>query len=271
MRWPVLFLTLAAAPAQEPGEIIRKSVAQRNWERYRDYTYLRTSVVHTADGRGGRKRKEHETHEVLYLYGEPYARLVARDGQPLGAKDERKEQEKMDKLARKREKETPEQRQKRLAEFEREREKEWRFLQEIPEAYDFTLLGSELVDGTDAWVIGAEPRPGFRPRESRAGILKKFRGRLWIDKKDYQWVKLDAEVVDTVSWGLVLARLNKGTQMRFEQMRVNGEVWLPRRVSVDIHGRLALLKKLNADVEVTFENYRKFQTDSRVVAAGEAR
>jgi hypothetical protein len=39
-----------------------------------------------------------------------------------------------------------------------------------------------------------------------------------------QWVKLDAECIDNLSWGLFLARLHKGAHILVEQTRVNGEV-----------------------------------------------
>jgi hypothetical protein len=265
-----LLLTLAAVcfADEDPREIVRRSVAQRNWERARDYTYFRRTQVFERTG-GARKPKEDETHEILYLFGEPYERLVRKDGRPLSAKDEKKEQEKIDSLTAKRERESPAKRDARNARRQEDHEKDWRFLQEIPEAYDFRLAGVESVSGHPAWMIDATPRAGYRSKAARAGMLAKFQGRLWIDQSDYQWVKLDARIVDTVSIGLFLARLNKGTRLRMELTRVNDEVWLPRLVNIDIDARLALLKKLSADVELTFDNYRKFQAESRVVSTSE--
>ena len=44
-----------------------------------------------------------------------------------------------------------------------------------------------MLGGRDAWVIDAEPRPGFEPHMKEAKFLTKFRGRVWIDKNDCNW------------------------------------------------------------------------------------
>ena len=82
-------------------------------------------------------------------------------------------------------------------------------------------------------------------------------------------VKLDAEALDTVSFGLFLVRLNKGARFTLEHTRVNEEVWLPKRVQAAVDARLALVKKFRGQVDVTFSNYRKFQSDSRIVDTAE--
>ena len=52
-------------------------------------------------------------------------------------------------------------------------------------------------------------------------------------------------------------------------MRVNDELWVPKSVALKASARLVLLKKVNVEQEITFSDYRKFQTDSRVVSTGE--
>ena len=113
----------------------------------------------------------------------------------------------------------------------------------------------------------ATPRAGYRGKEH--GALSQMRGKLWIDKNDYRWVKAEAETLDTISFGLFIARLAPGSRLMFEQVRVNNEVWLPKRVAVSATARLGLIKKLNVEEETTWSNYRKFQTDSRVTSTAE--
>jgi hypothetical protein len=88
---------------------------------------------------------------------------------------------------------------------------------------------------------------------------------MWIDKAEYQWVRLEGETTDTISYGVFLARLNPGAKLVFEQTRVNGEVWLPRREWVRGSGRIGLVKKIAMDEEITWSNYRKFQAESKIV------
>ena len=132
-----------------------------------------------------------------------------------------------------------------------------------------TTLGTELVAGREAWVIEGEPRPGFQPHMKEAKFLPKFHGRVWIDKGDLQLAKMDVECLDTISWGVFLARFHKGSRFMLEQMRVNDEIWLPHQLAVKVDVRLALLKNYNVDIEQTFRDYKKFRTSSRVVGMGE--
>lgn len=256
---------------QDPRAIVRESVSrdQVNFEQAKDYTYLERVERHDLDSSGRQRSTEIDTYDITILDGSPYRRLIARNDQPLSPEEDRKAGEKFDKTVRKRESESASQRAKRKADREKERQESREFLKEVPDAFEFRLVGEELLDGQKVWVIDAEPRPGYRPHAPHAEILKKFRGRLWIEQNSYQWVKMDSQVIDTVSFGLFLARLAKGTRIEFLQSRVNDEIWLPRQVHVRLDARLALLKHLSEDVDVTYSNYRKFRAESRVVAAGE--
>ena len=89
---------------------------------------------------------------------------------------------------------------------------------------------------------------------------------MWISKSDSQWVKVEAESIDTITFGLILARVAKGARIRIEQTRVNNEVWLPLRIDILASARLALFKTFHGEVEVTYRDYKKFQADSRIVA-----
>ena len=256
-----------AAPSNDPREIVRQAALNDmiNDQKAREYTFMENQVLHKLDGKGKRRSTESKTYEFMMLYGEPVRRLVARDGKPLSGKEAAKEEEQIDKLVRKREQETPEQRQKRLAQYEKDREQERAFVGEIADAYYFHLLGEEAINGRPAWVIGGEPRPDFHAHMKEARILPKFRFKVWVDKTERQWVKLDANVIDTVSFGWFLARLYPGSRLLIDETRVNDEVWLPRHVELRLDARLALLKKYNLEEAIDYSDYRKFRTDTRIV------
>jgi hypothetical protein len=119
-------------------------------------------------------------------------------------------------------------------------------------------------------VIDGEPRPGYVPHMKEASFLPKFHGRVWIDKGDLQLAKMDVECLDTISWGLFLARFHKGSRLMLEQTRVNDEVWLPAHVTAKIDVRLGLIKNFDVDLEQSFRDYKKFGSSSKVIAGGQA-
>ncbi len=262
---PVLVLVFAAAGQQPDAlEIVRKSVNldQNNWKKARDYAFTERE----QEQQGAKTTAK--TFDVTYLYGREFRRLVAKDDQPLSAADALKEQKRFDKAVARRAAEAPEKRAKEEAAAEKEREKDRAFAREIPDAYSFQLLGEEKVDGYDAWMISATPRPDFVPRDSQAKALPKLCGKIWIGEANYEWVKVEAEVISPFKWGLFLASVNPGTVLHFAQTRVNDEIWLPKQIAVRVEARL-LFKKFDGSFEDSFSGYRKFQSDARIVSAKE--
>lgn len=241
----------------------------QNQKQARDYTYIAREVQNKLDDKGETKSTEVKTYEVLEIYGEPVERLIAKNDKPLDSRQAAREEEKIQKIIDKRKNESENDRQKREQKQEKEREDGRKFVREVADAYDFTLLGTELVGGRETWVFQGEPRPGFEPHMKESKFLSKFHGRVWIDKSDLQMAKIDVEAIDNVAVGWILARIHKGTRFMIEQTRVNDEVWLPRYLTFKIDARVALLKGFKMDGEETFRDYKKFRTSSKIVGMGE--
>ena len=240
-----------------------------NDKRQRDYTYIERDVQNKLDAKGKAQSTETKTFEVLEIYGESVQRLIEKNDKPLSQKDAAKEEEKIQKIIDKRKNESEADRRKREEREEKDREQGRKFVTEIADAYNFKLEGSEKIGGRDAWVIDGEPRPGFVPHMKEAKFLSKFHGRVWIDKTDLQLAKMDVECLDTISFGLFLARFHKGSRLMLEQTRVNDEVWLPAHVSAKIDVRVALVKGFNVGLDQTFRDYKKFRATSKIVKVGD--
>ncbi len=260
--------------SQEQMQNLFRVVAEKDLEndkRLRDYTYIERDEEHRVDGKGQVKSTEVKTYEVMELYGEQVQRLIEKDGKPLSAKDAAKEEEKIQKIIDKRKNESEGDRRKRKEKEEKDREDERKFVREVADAFNFNLVGTETLGNREVWVIDGEPRPGFEPRMKESKLLTKVRGRVWIDKNDLQLAKMDVEILDTISWGLFLARIHKGTRFTLEQTRVNDEVWLPLHVAAHVDVRLALLKNFDVNVEQTYRDYKKFRATAKIVDVGDVR
>jgi hypothetical protein len=258
-----------AVPAlsQDAREIVRRSVEldRDNWIKRADYTWVGRSRERHFDARDQVTFDHREAWEIFILDGLPFTRMLERDGKPLPAAEQHKQQQKLDKETAKLEGETAEEKQRRAAEFEKSRRRERAFLLEIPDALDFHLDGSEQVDGQDVWVVSGVPKPGYRAKSRDGAALAKIRGKMWIEKKGYQWVRVEAETTETISFGWFLARLSPGAKLVLEQTRIDDELWLPKREYMTGKGRIALVKRIAEDEEITWSDYKKFQVDSRIV------
>lgn len=253
----------------DPREIVVRSLHadDESARLARNYTCQVRDVHKELDGKGNVRLTETTTTDVLFIGGKPYRHLIQKDDKPLSSDEERKESRKLDKAVAEASQLSQPELDHRFEEFEKKRAKEREELKYIPDAFDFKLVREEPLNGRPVYVITATPRSDYKGKDS--GFLSKMQGTLWIDKADFRWVKVEAETLDTISFGLFLARLAKGTHLEFEAARVNGEIWLPKRASFAGSARLALVKKFNVAEEVTFSNYRKFQSDSKIVSASE--
>lgn len=266
-RFFLLFFALSILHAEDAAAIVRKSVEldQANWAQAKDYTWSGRHVVKHLNADGGVASEKTETWETVILYGEPHRKFTSRNSKPLTPGEQGKEQEKLDKEVEKLRDETPAHREKRLAGREKQRRKDREFLREIPDLYILKLEREDLIDGHPAWVISATPRPGYVPKRADAKPLLKIRGRIWIDKSEYQWVRVEAETTDTISFGLFIARLSAGATLLFEQTRINDEIWLPKHEVTRGEGRF-MGKKIAQEDDFTWSNFHKFRVDSGIVS-----
>jgi hypothetical protein len=256
----------AAAPEApvDPRELVRH-VTENEFENeklQKFYTFVQRAETRKLDSDGHVKTTESETSDIMVLSGEPVTRLIARNDKPLTSEDSAKVEAKIDKFMRDRKNETPADKEKRLADKEKDRQKEREYVSEIADAYNFRLDGIEKLNGRDTYVISAEPRADFHAKSRAArALLSAFHFKVWIDKADLQWVKIDAEAIDNASYGVFLLRLHKGTRAHLEQVRVNDEVWLPGKVYVKLDARVVLFKSYLEEIDINYKDYKKFRTE----------
>lgn len=255
--------------AQTPREIVQRSVAMErsNSARIREFTYRQRQQERQYDGSGKLKQTIIRTWDISFLEGSPYRRLVARNDLPLSPDERKFEEDRMRFTAGQRRNESKADRAKRVGEWESRQKKQREPVLEVPDAFDFKLSGEETVDGAAAYVIDATPKPGYKPKSSSGAYLPEMKARFWIAKKDFQWLKADAETLDTITFGGILIRLAKGSTLSMEQGRVEDALCLPKRFVIHASARVALFKVYRTDVEYTLSDFRRSGAEAQ--SAGE--
>jgi len=254
-------------------EIIRDAVAadERNWRIARYYTFLQRVELRRLDSQGRVKLSEVQTYDVSLQQGTPYRQLVQRDDRPLAATEEKKEQENLAKSIADRRQESAPERAIRLSAYERRPDWQREAWHALPEAFDFHLAGESRLDGHNLSIIEAMPRQGYKPPSATARMFRSLKGRLWVDQQDRQIVKAEVEVMDTISMGLFLVRVAKGSHATLELTPAQEGVWLPDRLQVFASVRLGLVQVLHIEQTVRYSRYGSVPADGGAIHIAEGR
>jgi hypothetical protein len=227
--------------AASPDELLRESL--KNYQR--DY---REGVLHFTYVERDIDNSKTSVDQEMLVNGLPYEMAVSRNDRPLTPAEEAKEREKLEK----RRNESPDERAKRV----RERESSLAFLNEVPEAFTFRLLGEEPVKGRPAYILECKPKPGYHPRDSRSAMFTHIEAKIWIDKEDIQWAKAEAKVLDTISIGWILARFGPGATMLLEQTRLSDKYWLPSQIDVNGDAKILLVKNRPVRERMIYSDFK---------------
>jgi hypothetical protein len=239
--------------APDVQNIVRRSVdaIKQDWADAPKYSWVQRDVESKHDG-----VQTSKTYRVLMLDGSPYNVVTEIDGQPLSPAETAAEQKKLAKEIVKRRNESDRERARRTAKYAREQQRNHAMLQEMVDAFRFSLAGQARVNGHDCWVLDAEPKPDFDPPDHEGRVLKGMQGKLWIDKATYQWVRVQAEVVRPVSFYGFLAKVEPGTQFYLEQEPVASGIWLPKVFDVRVQATALGLFSENSTENDTYRDYQ---------------
>ena len=229
------------------------------------YMYVETRRQLRLDGSGRATREAVKVYESYPgLPGEGrWERLIAEDGQSVApaelAKQDRERQRKVMEFVQKRERDP----EKVAAAEARQRAKDRRELEaaldDAMQVFEVRMLGREAVGGHGTVLLSFAPRRNVKPRTKAGRMMSHFSGRAWVSETEYELVRMEAEALDDLSFGLgLLARVHKGSKATFERRKVNGEVWLPASADYTASARVMLVRRLRVGGTSEFSDYRKF-------------
>src|ERR1700744_207289 len=96
------------------------------------------------------------------------------------------------------------------------------------------------------------------------GASKKLQGTVWIDEADRQVAHLEVSFSDNFHVvGGLFANIQKGSNFRFDQELVNGELWLPTGGEGTMQARVLLLKNLRQHFVEKDYDYKRFMVDAQ--------
>jgi len=217
-------------------------VMRSDWNAFPEFAYTE------RDSETSKQATRVTTDRVFMIEGSDYYMRIADDDKPYTAEQLAQEHEKLREEVYRRNHETEGQRRRRPARYWKERNQTGILLEEYVKAFDFTVVGEEVINGYSACVLDARPRPGYRPPNREAKILTGMQGRLWIENHDFHWVKAEAEVLKPVSILGLAVRVLPGTQMELQMAPVNPSLWLVSSFTVSVKASIVWMSTERSEV-----------------------
>jgi hypothetical protein len=242
VAWVValLFLQSPGAPFPESNKFIsefRKTLRSDD-ELRQDYAFSEKESVTEMDRGGKPKITELKVYEVYPDRGQLYRRLLSVNGVTLS-------QSELDK----------EDHDQALKKPESPRD-DSKIRDELFKIYDLTIQRRETMEGSPTIMLSFQPRSDYKPQSKLTNFLTHVSGRIWVNEANHQLVRLDAEVVDSVSYGWFLGSLDEGTRLIAERWNVGNDIWMPVRLDIQKNQRV-LWKGTKVHEVHEYSDYRK--------------
>ena len=225
------------APLPDIRELMREvQEHQKQLDEIREnYTYTSYQVVQDVDANGQTKKTETAEYEDFFVNGHVIERKVKVSDKPLDDAAQRKETERVTKLVEKAEKTS---RDKPL-------EGPSITVGRLLEIMDVRNERRELYRGDPTIVFDFVGRKDAKTHGFAEDASKKLEGTLWINEADRQVAHLEVRFIENFRMvGGLVATVQKGSNFRFDQAKVNGEIWLPTGAEGMMQARVLLLKNL---------------------------
>src|SRR5271168_1031383 len=251
--WPA-FAASEPAALPDAATMLREVEAhQKQLDKMREnYTFRAIQTTRQLDSNGKTKKIETEEHEVFFVNGHRVQKLVRKDGKDLSPDQARKEQDRVNKEVLKIS-------QPGYVNPDKDEITVARLLQIVT----FSRPRRVRLNERDTVVFDFTGDQHAKTHGRDEDALKKVSGTIWIDEADHEVSRMSATLDENyhVGFGL-LASVAKGSNMVFDQALIRNEAWLPTAIALHLQARAFLVAGFRADVEVRFDQYKKFQTDA---------
>jgi hypothetical protein len=251
---PATFGANEPAALPDAATMLREVEAhQKQLDKIReDYTFRAVQTTRQLDSSGNTKKVETEEHEVFFVNGHRVQKLVRKDGKDLTPDQARKEQDRVNK-------EVVKITQPGYTNPDKDEITVSRLLQIVT----FSRPRRVGLNGRDTVAFDFAGDPHAKTHGRGEDALKKVSGTIWIDEADREVSRMSATLDENyhVGFGL-LASVAKGSNVVFDQALIRNEAWLPTAIALHLQARALLVAGFRAEIDIRFDQYKKFQTDA---------
>ena len=211
--------------------------------------YLRYRM-HMVDPKGDQVR------DVIESKDGTVARLLLRDGRALTPDEDAAERERLSDMLN-----SPAAYAKHVRSEESGKKMAADLVAQMPDAMIYTYApGQPQVgqnEGAGEVVLDYQPNPEWKPTSTPAEALTGLRGRMWIDIKTRQMIRMEGEIFKPVNfgWGM-LAHIYPGGKLLLEQTDAGKQRWIYKRFQEQVSVRALMVKALNIHTEIEASQFQ---------------
>lgn len=206
-------------------------------------SYLRYRM-HAVDAKGDYVR------DVIESRDGTVARMILKDGRALTEEEDKAERQRLNDMIA-----SPSDYAKHVKHEEEGKKLADQMMRLLPDAMIYTYTPGQPQTGKNNGalevVLDYEPNPKFNPPMTAAEALTGLKGRVWIDAKSRQLVRMDGTIFRAVNfgWGM-LAHIYPDGHLMLEQTHVGGNRWIFTRFIEQVKVRALLVKTININTRV---------------------
>lgn len=263
--WPTYSMLLMFFSARflvasdDPESIVMQWIESqnRNQARARQYTFVEQTDHFTYGSKQELRKDRSETHEVIFVEGMEYKKLVARNGKPLDERERMQAEKEMRRVA--------EERRKRRGlpspggrVFFGNQSVDLGSREELLVLFENRLIGEESVSGRKAWVIESTPKATALTEHEKQVAC--FRKKVWIDQAEYVALRH----VFTVQCDRLFAI--PGSTITFEYGKISADTWHETLIVLDILRVRNKSFQPSGRTEYRQSGFKKFDVKSTISA-----
>jgi len=246
---------MANAPLPDIPQFMREvEEHQKELDKVREnYTYTSLRTIQDLNSSGQVTKTETEEFQEFFVHGHIIERMVKKNGQPLSEHEQKKETERVTKLAEKAEK-TPR---------EQPLEGQTISISRLLEIMEVRNPRREVYHGRSSIIFDFIGRKDAKTHGIVEDASRKVQGTLRIDEANRQVVHLEASFNDNFRiGGGLLGTIQKGSNFHFDQALVNGEIWLPTGGEGTVQARVMMVKGVHQHYTERDFDYQRFHVET---------
>ena len=105
------------------------------------------------------------------------------------------------------------------------------------------------------------PNPHYSPPSRKLAVYHALTGEIWIDPVATRLARIDGRLFEDLNFFLGLGHLDKGGTFQVVQKDVGDGHWDIVLLDLNMHGRIAFFKSLNARQRQILDNYHRVRDD----------